>query len=401
MPSRADVARIAGSRRVRAAGIRIAGYNRLGRDLRSVIPPSMFVDAAGALPPARRATEAEAMGLPPFGRAVALIANAVASTEWYARRWNREDRRWERLDDDPNILVDPYPLSTIWNVKWGMAEDLIKHGNVIALNGDLDWRTGRPGWIVPIAADTAWVYTDPARPGWYQWAIGGELFDPDEIFHVSAGAGSGEILGRGVLEQYGLALDGHVEAEQFSRDTFAAGALPPAVISAKGAATQEQADSIKAKWREVVSSREPVVFPDGTTLHPVVSKASEQQLVEARTWNAQQAAYVVGVSSWKLGLPGPTMTYQNVETADIDFVRDDVDRWARPIVEAMTKWLMPHGTDVEWDYESRMRSDAKTRADVDKVLVDGGIKTRDEIRRDRNLPPLPQDPTIDEGGEPA
>jgi hypothetical protein len=34
------------------------------------------------------ATEREAMSLPPFGRGVALLANAVAGTEWEAVKWD-------------------------------------------------------------------------------------------------------------------------------------------------------------------------------------------------------------------------------------------------------------------------------------------------------------------------
>ncbi len=129
------------------------------------------------------------------------------------------------------------------------------------------------------------------------------------------------------------------------------------MISVGAAPTQAQLDQLKDKWRDIVKAREPVVLPNGTTVTPVVGNAEQAQLVEARTWNAAQVANAVGIHGWKLGLDGPSMTYQNIEDGDIDFVRDDVDRWARPIVEHISKWLLPGGTELVWDYDSRMRSD--------------------------------------------
>lgn len=346
-------------------------------------------------PPATPATEAQAMGLPPFGRSVALLANAIASTGWHAERWNPDLGVDVRLPDQPAVVTDPYPLVTPWHYRWGAGEDLILYGNHFALLGELDFRTLRPGWLAPVPADDVWILTDPARPFDFQWAIGGAVFDPDEILHVSSGNRSGEILGRGVIAQYGAALGGLVAAEDHASGFFSGGALPPAVISADQVVTQDQATELKAKWRTLTSTREPVVLPRGITLTPVVGSAVDAQLVEARKWGAELAAMVVGVPGWKLGLPGPSMTYQNIETADIDFVRDSVDRFARPLSEAFTKWLMPRGTSVVWDYASRMRADGKTTAEIVTGLDAAGILTTDEARAVLGRPPLA---TVDETG---
>jgi HK97 family phage portal protein len=138
----------------------------------------------------------------------------------------------------------------------------------------------------------------------------------------------------------------------------------------------------------MTATREPVVLPQGYTLTPIVTDAVQAQLVESRTWNAEQAANVVGVPGWKLGLPGPTMTYQNVESGDIDFVRDSVDRFASPLAASFTKWLMPRGTAVAWDYASRMRSDQKTTQEVITGYAAAQIITTDEARAWLGRPPM-------------
>lgn len=336
------------------------------------------------------ATEREAMGLPPFGRGVALLANAVAGTEWHAARWDPTTGVSVRLADQPAVLTDPDPMTTPWNYRWSAIEDLILYGNHFALYGELDFRTLRPGWLVPLPADEVWIVTDPARPGWYRWNIGGAELDPEDLLHVSAGNRSGEVLGRGCLAQYGLGLGGVAAAEDHAGAYFAGGALPPAVLQSPTVLTQGQADDLKSKWREMTSTREPVILPSGYVLTPVVSNAEQAQLVESRQWNAAAVAMMLGIPSYKLGLAGPSMTYQNIESADIEFVRDSVDRYGHPLSEGFTKWLTPRGTSVVWDYAGRMRADQSTTATVLTTYTNAGVLTKDEARAAIGRGPLPE-----------
>jgi HK97 family phage portal protein len=330
------------------------------------------------------------MGLPPFGRAVAILAQAIAGTPWFAERWDAELGVSIRLPDQPLIVRDPDPEGTPWSYRWGATEDGILYGNHFALTSpDRDARTGRPAFLVPVPADDVWILEDPQSRQWW-WTIGGQTFTQDEIFHVPYGNRSGEILGRGVLAQFGEYLGGAVAAERHSAGYFAGGALPPAVLTSPVPITQPQADELKGKWRELTQTREPLVLPAGYVLTPVVSNAEQAQLVESRTWDATLVAELVGVPYWMLGLQGPSMTYLNVEQSDLSFIRDYVDRWAQPLAAGFTKWLLPNGTDVTWNWTSRSRLDSATTASVLQVYVAAGLLTKDEARAVMGRPPLAQ-----------
>jgi HK97 family phage portal protein len=326
---------------------------------------------------------------------VALLANAIAGTAWHAARWDPEVGVSVRIPDQPAVVNDPDPENTPWNYRWAAVEDLVLYGNHFALYGDLDFRTTRPAWLVPVPADTVWIMQDPADPSWWRWVIGGVELAPGDLFHASAGNRSGEILGRGVLAQYAGNLGGAVAAETHSGTYFAGGALPPAVLQSPTVLTQPQADDLKSKWREMTTTREPVVLPAGYVLTPVVSNAEDAQLVQSRQWNAALVAMMLGIPNYKLGLAGPSMTYQNVEMADIEFVRDSVDRYGQPLSEAFTKWLLPRGTSLAWDYAGRMRADQSTTANVLTTYTDKGVLTIDEARAAIGRPPLPQDDTAE------
>jgi HK97 family phage portal protein len=333
------------------------------------------------------ASEGDAMSLPPFGRGVALLANAVAGTDWFAQRYDPAVGVSVKIPDQPSVVADPDPSVTPWHYRWSATEDGVLYGNHFAMLGDLDFRTLRPGWLVPVLADEVWLLTNFDRPGWYSWTIGGETFTPDELLHVSYGNRSGEILGRGVLRQYADALGGYVAAERYSAGYFAGGTLPPAVLQSPTVVTQDQGDELKAKWRAMTTTREPIILPMGYVLTPVVSDADKSQLVESRTYNAELVAMMLGIPPWKLGLQGPTMTYQNVETADIDFIRDSADRFGQPLAQSFTKWLMPRGTSVVFDYADRMRADQRTTSDVLTKYTAAGILSTDEARATIGRPP--------------
>jgi HK97 family phage portal protein len=208
------------------------------------------------------------------------------------------------------------------------------------------------------------------------------------MLHIPFGNRSGFILGRGVLEQYSSWLGGALAAEDYAGQYFAGGTLPPAVLQSPNVLTPEQAADLKTSWREMTNTREPVVMPTGYTLTPVVSNAEQAQLVESRRWTAEMVAMMLGIPAWKLSLPGPTMTYQNVETADIDYVRDGVDRYSAPIAAAFSKNLMPAGTSVRFDWSSRQRADATTTANTLTAYVAAKILTPDEARTVLGRPPI-------------
>jgi phage portal protein BeeE len=374
----------------------LAGARSLGRtlqlDRRALELLGWPAAAIAGLPPT--ATPAEAEGLPPFGRGVDLLASSVANTDWYAARWAPDAGVWQRLADQPLVVNDPDPASDYWQWKYACGVDLIEYGNHLSILGvsggsaALDWRTGRPSWVLPVPIDLAGLVEDPERPGWWRWSIAGMMFAPDEVLHISAGNRSGQRLGRGALRQYSEMLGSAVAAEHYQGKWFAGGGLPPATISYAVQPKPTVLEEFKRKWMELSRTGEPIAVPPGVTITPMAQEADKAQLVESRTWNAQLVAMALGIPPHMLGLPGSYNTYQNVESADIAFVRDTVDRWAQPIAASFTKTLLPAGNRLVFDWGSRMRTDLQSQADWATKLQGSGIMSIDEARATIGLPPV-------------
>ena len=191
------------------------------------------------------ATESAALGWPPFGRGVALLANATAGTEWYAAKWDGDLGIYQRAKDQPVVVADPDPMVTPWNYRWAAAEDGILYGNHFAFLGYGDdpsdpW----PRFLVPVPADQVWLLCDP-ETGAYWLTIGGKTYPPSDLLHVNFGSRSGEPFGRGALRQYCEWMGGALAAELHAGSYFAGGAMPPAVLQSPQVLTQDQADDLK------------------------------------------------------------------------------------------------------------------------------------------------------------
>lgn len=341
-------------------------------------------------PSPRPATRDEALSLPAFGRGVELIASSIAGVPLQAFRRNAALGVWEKLADQPAVLTDPDPLNDEWQWKYGAVKDLIEAGNHVSWFGDqLDYRTGRPAWLEPLPIADVGVVQVPDSPAGYMFTVVGvpRLLDPSEVLHISAGNRSGEILGRGIVEQYAPTLGQALTAEQWSGRYLQGGGLPPAIIQHRVEPTVEQKRNFKDRWRTMLDTGEAMLLPADATVTPLQSDAQRQQLVEARTWNVQLTSIMLGIPAHKYSLQGPTMTYENVETADIAWIRDTVDRWAQPISRAVSKWLLPLGTEARWAWASRMRTDTKTQFETASLAVEKGLLERDEGRQLINYAP--------------
>ena len=339
-------------------------------------------------------TELTALGLPPFGRGVELIASTVAGVDLVGYRYDKAAQIDVKLDPQPELLRDPDRLSTPWNWKYAIVNDLILFDNHFSFLGEPNAQSW-PRWLEPINVEAVdiGVDRDPKSDtyGMIFWRVDGQTYPYGSILHINAGNRSGYLLGRGAIAQYRDALSGILSTSEHSANYFRRGGLPSAVISVDDPdLSAEAAEDIKSKYEAAMSGRRrrPLVIPKIYEFTPVVSDAEKQQLVESRTWDAGLVAMILGIPAHYLGLPGTSMTYTNIESADIGFVRDTVDRWAKPFEGSVTKWAMPYGQTARFDWTGRMRTDSKTRAEVLGLEITAGITTVDEARRMLHKRPL-------------
>lgn len=134
------------------------------------------------------------------------------------------------------------------------------------------------------------------------------------------------------------------------------------------------------------------LLPIGYSYTPISSNMVDAQFIENSKLSAQQIAAAYGVKLHQINM-GEKSTYSNVEQAQKDFYIETM----QPIFTGYEQELdyllflnreLDEGYSTKFNVDVILRSDPKTRAETNKLLVEGGLKSPNEARDDENLPPL-------------
>jgi HK97 family phage portal protein len=109
-------------------------------------------------------------------------------------------------------------------------------------------------------------------------------------------------------------------------------------------------------------------------------------MIQSREQIVRDIARIFRVPSHLIGASGDNQTYQNVEQASLNFLTHTIAPWIRRIEIAISKILDP-GVDVAFDTSTLLRVDALTRATVNKINVQMGARTPNEVRQIEGMEP--------------
>jgi HK97 family phage portal protein len=336
-------------------------------------------------------TEDSVRGLPPLAAGIRHIQSAIMQMPLGSYR---EDEQGVVTEVKPVPLVLRYPTPgpgrVVADFITEYVNDSVLYGNYVAQLGPND-STGYPMTLLPWPVDEVELKAEAS--GRLTYKFNNELFDESEVFHVAHDCRTGELAGAGILRRFRDTLGATVGAEKHTSNYFGSGAVPPGVIyDSRPDLTQEQADLLKVKWRGMATLGEPVVLPEPTTKFvPLVTDADKAQLVEARQWNASLVAMMLPIHPSLLGLEGPSMTYSNMESESLRFIKTTVMRLLVPLEQQFSRQCIPSTQRVMFDPTALLRPDSKTRFETYKLGLDGGWLTVDEVREREGLPPMEEE----------
>jgi len=198
----------------------------------------------------------------------------------------------------------------------------------------------------------------------------------------------------GPLQAARYALNGYLDVEAYSADIIATGrGESGGYLWTAAEITPETAERWSTRWtdRDLKGVR---VLGNGLELRNSLLNPSDAQWLESREFNAQEIGRMFNVPPRYLGLPsGDASTYATARDNDVAFYRFSVTGFVDPIAEAWSQ-LLPFGlTESEdvrivFDPSRWLEPSDLDRNTSDNIAIVAGIKTADEIRAERGLPPL-------------
>lgn len=297
--------------------------------------------------------------------------------------------------EPPMVVADPSPDPQVSQEAWvaQLVDSGLMRGNIFGLVVQRE-ANGYPAKILPLSPDDVDMVQRPGRPA--EWrALGAkvELYQlGGDLWHVPLFPPPGRVLGLSALEYARQSIMLGRAAEGFG-SAFFDSPQPSGVLSIDvPEVTDDQAKTIKRRFRESVANREPVVLSKVTDYKPLSIKPEESQFLQTIAANDGQIARFFGVPAAKIGAAsaagGPgMMKYSNVEQDQLAYYTEAV-RPMLVVIERAWSRLIPGRQRVLFNPDAILRVDTRTRYDAHASAINAGWMTPNEVRDLEDMPPI-------------
>lgn len=325
-----------------------------------------------------------ALSMVPVYAATRLIADSVSSLPLQSYRHVGDTHT---PIPAPSLLRDPTQFGTVYDWVHRAVVSLALRGNAFGLVTVVD-SNGAPSQIEWLNPDEVHLTHDDIAyvPNWY-WR--GRPIDPAQFVHIPGYTLPGRVLGLSPIGAYKTTIETGIQAANFGRDWFANGSTPAAVLETADEVTEEQAKGIKDRFKQAAKGREPVALGIGVTYKPISVPAEESQFIATAKMGATQVASIYAIPPELIGgETGRSMTYHTVEQQQIMLVSHAL----RPYMvkfETAISGLMPRPQYVRFNVDELLRADTAVRYQAHHLALTDGWKSKDEIRAEENLAPIP------------
>ena len=342
----------------------------------------------------------KALGLPALYSCARLLAESVASLP--LKIYTRVPGSGTAPDSDspaavryngPSLFDHPSVNSNLYDWLYQCMTALILHGNAWGII------TGRDGYGYPTGID--WVppemvtVIDDSREPWNPFLtrvyVYGRLIENwrEQLFHIRAFTLPGRTEGISPLRAFAMTVLNGMEAQKYGTDWFAYGGFPPGTFQNQEIEIDATAAAeIRESLTTAIQNRQPLVYGRDWDYKPVVVPPGEAQFIETMQMNATQLAAVYGLPPDRVGgRRGDSLTYNTVEQSTLQ------------VIEALRPWLvrletaffdlLPVNRYCRFNADALLKTDLKTRTEIQASQRNMGLLTIDEIRDQVDLPPYP------------
>lgn len=258
--------------------------------------------------------------------------------------------------DRPVTLPDWYQLSPEPELYSDWGEFIKAAVNSYLLRGEaILWATasyadGYPQRFMALNPDT--VDVDDDGDYWIGSRGSGTLLDRRDVCHVKYQRDAG--VGRRGIGPLEWACRNLVSVDALDR--YAAGIVAyglPGILTAPGELTAAQTTDARNQWaaNRRASPGLPAVLSGGLTYQAVQLSPRDMAMLDLKIFDLQMIAVALGVQPGLAGLPqsGGGLEYSSVDMLADHHWRDGLRPLAQAFSNALSNWLLPRGTRLEFN----------------------------------------------------
>lgn len=318
-----------------------------------------------------------------LGTCIDLNTRELASFPIYGMKDVRVTRlpEWSN-NPEPELYSDwTEAAKQLFNCLQGMGETILWATGRAGLNNDgavARWVVLHPGWVNIEHADGATTYE-----------LGGQKLERADVCHIKYQSMPMNLRGIGPLEWAGRNVVSAAALEQSVTNLATRGGIPWGVIKHPRHLNGNEATDLQNRWVSAAQKRNgaPAILSGGIELQALTISPREMAMIEMRVFDESRIAAALGVPPYLVGLPVESgQNYANVQQVFDFHWRATLRPLASTVAKAMSAWLLPRGTSLEFNRDEYVKPAMFERAQTYEILnriqdVHGNpVMTVDEIR---------------------
>lgn len=339
-------------------------------------------------------TEETAMSLLVVAACVRILSTNVAGLPLDSVVMDRAYRR--TLEPPPLIVSDPFGGANNLRLpsrRAGLIQmmiSLLLRGNAFALVLSRN-QYGYPSRLMVLHPDMVTVDRDP--DGQKTYLVRRVPVPPEDMVHLVGMSMPGSAVGLSVLSYARTAIGLGLAAEEFGSRFFGSGAHLSGVIEVPGDLDRERARNLKenfeSKHAGLRNAHQVGVLTGGAQWKPISVTPEDAQFLGTRAAQNLDLAMLFGIPPHMLGQVDRTTSWgTGIEQQTLGYLQHTLSFWIGVFEDAWSA-MLPKPQVARFNVNAFLRTDTAGRYAAYMQARTGGWMTKDEIRANEDMPPLP------------
>ena len=224
------------------------------------------------------------------------------------------------------------------------------------------------------------------------------IFDPTEVVHFKLPNPGNEVYGLSPIESLSIPIETDLHAQAYNLNFFKNDATPRLHID-MGNCTLPQLKRTKELLKKDFKGKphKTLVTEGGVKVTPIGTKPNDMDFLNQRKFSRDEILAVFGVPPMKVGITEDVNRASALES-DKSFKSDKIIPLQRMVAKKINLCIVSlfNEARVEFKFTEIDLRDAKEQAQIDKIDIESGVLTKNEVRKRRGLPPLSEEQLRDQ-----
>jgi HK97 family phage portal protein len=209
-----------------------------------------------------------------------------------------------------------------------------------------------------------------------------EVFTSEVLKQVDWLRFPNQVRGISPIDSLRQSIGTNIAIDRFLAQFYGDGATPSSVLETDTNLSPESAEVLRQTWVDTLyKNRKPAVLTGGLKWRSVTVSASDMDTINYREAIVRDISRAYRIPLHMInGTGGDNQTYQNVESAGINFLRHTLLPWCRRLEDLISE-LLPRPQRVRFDVNEFARADQLTRVRAQQTMIMSGTLTPNEARQ--------------------